>query len=299
MIKGLDHGYHYTKDNELRIFKSAFTRTDTSLSEQNKITIDGVDYYYGRGNTTANTDKIDSTINKVCTLANLSLTGSGEYYLVVGLPIEQYASYKDKFNQMIMSYNQSEVIFKGKQMNLQIKDITVFAQGAGVLFGYDLPDGLYIVLDVGSYTINVVQIELINNIPHIVKFNTWYDGILTLYEKIVSETNRRYNTTLDLMDANRILSNGLNVNGTKVDIKFIDVIKQDYLDNILTKFKFAYPSYITIPILLGGGGGSLLQHMIENEFHNSILIPDSQFANAIGYYKFGLQKYQRKEVVYG
>jgi len=43
--------------------------------------------------------------------------------------------------------------------------------------------------------------------------------------------------------------------------------------------------------LLCGGGGSLLHEMIENELPNSILIPDPQFANAIGYYNFGLQKY--------
>lgn len=299
MVKGQDHGYHFTKDNEMHIFKSAFTRTDTSLSEQNRITIDGINYYYGKGNTTANTDKIDSDINKVCTLANLSLSGSGEYFIVCGLPIEQYASQKDKFNQMLMSYNQCEVIFQGKLMNLQIKDVTVFAQGAGVLFGYDLPDGVYIILDVGSYTINIVQIELVNNQPHIIKFNTWYQGILTLYEKIVKETNRIYGTTLDIMDANRILSYGLSINGNKQDIKFINNIKQDYLDGILTKFKLAYPSYMITPILLCGGGGSLLHQMIEQEFNNAILLPDSQFANAIGYYKFGLQKYERKEIIYG
>ena len=58
----------------------------------------------------------------------------------------------------------------------------------------------------------------------------------------------------------------------------------------MTKFKLRY-DYATTPILICGGGGSLLQKMIEGEFHNSILMPDSQFANAIGYYNFGLQKY--------
>lgn len=299
MVKGLDHGYHFTKDNEMRIFKSAFTRTDTSLSEQNKIMIDGVNYYFGRGNTTANTDKIDNEINKVCTLANLAMSGSGEYYLVVGLPIEQYAAQKNKFYQMLMNYNQSEVLFNGHRLEFQIRDVTVFAQGAGVLFGYDLPDGEYIIFDVGSYTVNVVQIELYNCQPHIIKFNTWYDGILTLYDKIIKETNRLHGTTLDIMDASRIMLNGLSVGGIMRNTKYVDVIKQDYLDGILTKFKLAYPSYLTLPILLCGGGGSLLHQMVERELNNAILLPESQFANAIGYYKFGLQKYQRNGVIYG
>jgi plasmid segregation protein ParM len=290
MILGLDNGYHLTKDNNFNIFKSAFTRTDVSLSEQNKITIDGVNYYYGKGNTTADVDKVDNMINKVCTLANLSINGSDEYFLVVGLPIGQYKMNKDKFRDMVLSYNNSEVIYHQKQMNVKIKDVTVFAQGAGVLFDYDIPDGLYCVLDVGSYTINVVLVELINKIPHIIQYDTWYDGILTLYGKVIHEVNRRFNTTLDLMRAEHILSYGLSVNGEKQDIKFIDTIKQDYLDNILTKFKLRY-DYSTTPILICGGGGSLLQELIEGEFKNSILMPDNQFANAVGYYKFGLQKY--------
>lgn len=290
MIVGLDNGYHYTKDHTKCIFKSAFTRIDLSLSDQNKITIDGIDYYYGKGNTTADADKIDSEINKVCTLADLAIKGSGRYYLVVGLPIGQYKTLKDKFRDMVIGYNRSEVIYKDKPVTIQIDDVTVFAQGAGVLFDYSIPDGQYIIFDVGSYTINVVLIELINKIPHIIKYDTWYDGVLTLYGKMIHEINRRYNLTLDIPDAESILKYGLSVNGEKQDTKFINIIKQDYLDNIFTKFKLNYP-YATTPIISCGGGGEMLLKMIENQFRNTILIPDSQFANAIGYYKFGLQKY--------
>lgn len=290
MILGLDNGYHFTKDNTRCIFKSAFNRTDVSLSEQNKIIIDGVDYYFGKGVSTTDINKIDSQINKICTLADLSMKGSGDYYLVIGLPIGQYKNYKDKFIETVMGYNKSNIIYKNRQLDIKIKDVTVFAQGAGVLFNYDIPNGRYIILDVGSYTINVVLLELINKIPHIIKFDTWYDGILTLYEKIIYEINRKYNLPLDIMDAEYILSSGLSVNGEKQDTKFINVIKQDYLDNIFTKFKLNYP-YSTTPILNCGGGGEMLHKMIENEFRNSILMPDSQFANADGYYRFGLQKY--------
>lgn len=290
MVYGIDNGYHYLKDSDRHIFKSAIQRTDNSLVGDNHILINGVNYYFGKGDTTADIDKIDSTINKVCTLASLAMHGSGDYYLVVGLPINQYHSKKDKFKQTIMNYNHSEVMYQNKWLDIRILDVTVFAQGAGVLFRYPIPDGKYIILDVGSYTVNCVLVELIDGIPQIIKYDTWYTGILILYGNIINAVNQQYELSLDMMEAEDILKRGLNVNGTMVDLRLLDIVKEEYLDSIFTKFKLRY-NYATTPIIICGGGGALMQSMIEDEFHNSILMPDAQFANAIGYYNFGLQKY--------
>jgi plasmid segregation protein ParM len=290
MVYGIDNGYHYTKDSDKHIFKSAIQRTDNSLTGDNQIIINGVNYYFGKGDTTADIDKIDSTINRVCTLASLAMKGSGDYNLVVGLPIGQYHSKKDKFKQSIMDYNHHEIMYNNKWLDIRILDVTVFAQGAGVLFRYPIPDGEYIIVDVGSYTVNVVLVDLVDGIPHIIKYDTWYKGILILYGDIINAVNQRYDLTLDMMDAEKIIKQGLNVNSTRVDVKFLDNVKEEYLSSIFTKFKLRY-SYATTPIIICGGGGALMQSMIEEEFNNSILMPDAQFANAIGYYNFGLQKY--------
>lgn len=290
MVFGIDNGYHYTKDSDMHLFTSAVSRVDTSLRGDNKITIDGVNYYFGRGETTVNIDKIDSTINQVCTLACIAMHGNGDYQLVVGLPIAQFHSKKERFQQTVLSYNECEVVYNNKVINFHISDVTVFAQGAGVLFNYPIPDGAYIILDVGSYTINVVLVELKSGIPQILKYDTWYNGILNLYGTIINQVNQKFDTTLDMMEAEHILRNGLYVKGFMQDTSFLEAIKQEYLNDILTKFKLRY-NYATTPILICGGGGSLLQELISNEFYNSILMPNSQFANATGYRNFGLQKY--------
>jgi len=290
VVFGIDNGYHFTKDSDMHMFKSAISRTDNSLKGDSKITIDGINYYFGKGDTTTDIDKIDNLINKVCTLSSLAMKGSGDYYLVVGLPIGQYHSKKDKFQQTVMDYNHSEIVYNDKIVKFNIADVTVFAQGAGVLFNYPIPDGCYIIFDVGSYTINVVYVELINGKINIIKFDTWYKGILVLYGNIINSVNQKFDTTLDMMEAESILKSGLNVNGKKQNIDFLNDIKQEYLDSIFNNFKLRY-NYATTPILICGGGGRLLLSMIIDEFNNSILIPNSQFANAIGYYNFGLQKY--------
>lgn len=293
IIKGLDNGYLYTKDNEMRLFKSAYSRTDMSLTDKSKIIINGDNYYFGKGNTTADADKSDNKVTEVSILANLAMTfvttGDNEYCIVGGLPIAQYKEHKGKFRDAIMRYNNSEVIYDNKLFKPHIREVDIFAQGVGALFNIGLPDGEYISFDVGSYTINVILIEIINGMPHIIKFDTWYDGILTLYSKIIFEVNRKFNVTLDIDYAEKIISRGrLVVNGENKNLDFIKLIMSDYLDNILTKFKPNYP-YSTETIVFSGGGSNLLSDMFR--FDNSIILPDSQFANATGYYNFGIQKY--------
>lgn len=81
-IKGIDNGYAFTKDNERRIFKSAYSLTDNVIGGINHLIIDGVDYFVGSGQMTCDVDKTNTTINKVCTITNLAMTGEKEYYIV-------------------------------------------------------------------------------------------------------------------------------------------------------------------------------------------------------------------------
>lgn len=291
-IIGQDYGYSYFKDNNRNIFKASYSRTNNSLSDKYKITIDGDTYYIGSGIPTADTDKIDSTINKISTLYDLAIHNCNEHFLVVGLPVMQYLDKKDKFANIIMQYNKCEVEYQDKIFKPNIKDVTTFAQGVGAIYNTGLSDNQYISFDIGSYTINVILVEIVNACPQIIKYDTWFDGIMTLFNKVIAEVNKRYDLTLDIESAENIITKGLNVYGEKQNTDFLKPILRDYLENIFSKFRPNYP-YATTPIILSGGGSNLLGGIFGNYFNNSLVLPDAQFANAIGYYKFGLQKYGR------
>ena len=290
MIKGLDNGYLYTKDNERRIFKSAYNLVDSTLSD---ITIDGKDYCIGSGTQTVEVDKTDQEINKVCTLYNLALTGSGEYYLVVGLPIGQYKLQREKFTKMIMSYNDCHMVYKEQDLKFRINDVLVFPQGAGALMSIGQINGDYIVFDIGGLTIDIAWVEMSNGMPSMQKYDTWYKGIQKLYSNIIHETNNRFNMTLEPRYAERVLVHGLTIEGEKQDLAFLQPILSQYLEPILTEFQLNYPSKTT-QIVLCGGGASILYGAFKSRFKSVILLPDSQFANAIGYYKIGCKKFERK-----
>lgn len=123
MIKGLDNGYMYTKDNELRIMKSAFTTEDKVVSGAIPIIIDGKQYYVGIGKGTFQLDK-----------TNLALSTGRKSYLVVGLSISQYKEQKDKLKETILSYNNSYIECQNKIKQFIINDVLVFPQGIASLY---------------------------------------------------------------------------------------------------------------------------------------------------------------------
>lgn len=290
MIKGLDNGYLYTKDNERRIFKSAFAKVDSTMAD---ISIDGIDYSVGSGSMSVEVDKTDQEINKVCTLYNLALTGPGEYFLVAGLPIGQYKIQKDKFYKMVMGYNDCSVVYKDSEYRFKINDVFVFPQGAAALMSVSQMNGDYIVFDIGGLTIDIAWVEMNNGMPSMQKYDTWYKGVQKLYSDIIHLVNNKFNMTLEPRYAEKILVNGLTIDGERQDMSFIQPVVNRYLEPILTEFLLNYPSRST-QILLCGGGANVFYQAFKSKFKSVILLPDSQFANAIGYYKIGCKKFERK-----
>lgn len=292
-LKGLDNGYEYTKSigyNERIIFKSAYSTK--VIDGTSHINIDGVDYYVGVGNTVSTPDKTDHEINKVCTLTNLAMTGNNEYFLVVGLPIAQFKQQKNKFIDMIMKYNKCEIYYYNQKMNISIKDVTVYPQGAAALYTLNCMNGDYILFDFGGFTVDIVWIEMNNGIPMIKRYDTWFKGISTLYSKIIEEINLHHNLILKIDNVEKILLNGLKINGEKVDISYINKIFEHFLEELFSEINKIYPIQTT-DIYLHGGSSKILYPLFKKYYPHAVLIEDYQFANALGFYKIGLQKYYR------
>jgi hypothetical protein len=292
MVKGLDNGYAFTKDNERRIFPSAFSYTDKMISGSRKIVIDGKDYYVGTGNMTAEVDKVGSELNKACTLLNLAMSGAKEYYLVVGLPIGSYKAQCDKFRETILSYNKSRVEFCDTEYKFTINDVLVFPQGAASVFTIGKIDNC-IIVDVGGLTIDVAYITCSNGFPQIQKHSTSYNGMRKLYTDIIGQINIKFGLRLDTFEAERILQNGLVIKGVTQDLRFLQPKILEFIEPTIEELKLYYPTDTT-PIYLSGGGGNYLFSGFERLLGTPVsVIKDAQFANALGYYTVGLNKYQK------
>jgi hypothetical protein len=293
MIKGLDIGYSHTKDNDGRIFKSAFSHEDCSVTGSRMILIDDKQYYVGNGVQTSDADKSDSEINKVCTLYDMYLSGANDFKLCVGLPIAQYKTQRNKLKETILSYNNSKIYVNGSQYKFKINDVFVTMQGIASLFTIGKLLGEYIIIDIGGLTIDVSLVEFNDTTSRIIQSDTWYKGVRTLYSDIIGRINNKFSLKLDNSYGEKVIRSGfIRIDGKEESMDFLKPYLQSYIDEITEEIKLKYP-YQTANIYLTGGGAIPMSNSFINRFHQTKLIANPQFSNAIGYYLIGCHKFKQ------
>lgn len=298
LIKGLDVGYSHTKDNNGRIFRSAYSTNDTSVVGSKKLTIDGKNYYIGSGKMTSEVDKTNTELNKVCTIYNIIMSDAKDLCVVAGLPIGQYEEQKVRLKESILGYNKCVVSYDNRPCSFKIHDVIVSPQGVSSLYTLKELLGEYIVIDIGGLTIDPCLVEFTATSSQILKSDTWYKGMRTLYSSIIEIVNNRYGLKLDNSYAEKILLMGLKVRGVQQDLSFLKPLLQDYIDILVEEIKLKYPTETT-PMYLVGGGTDLLYNAFRKRFQDVNKIVNPQFANAIGYYNIGYFKFAERSVACG
>lgn len=291
-IKGIDNGYGYTKSEDLTIFKSTITTIEPMTiynnEEHHHIIINNKEYWvgYDKGNCNIEINKIQSEMNKVCTLTMLAMCDDTNFKIIAGLPIAQYHRDKDLFRDTILSYNGTNVIYNDIQKSIYIEDVKIYPQSLSSLYATGIKDDI-IIVDIGYRTVDVVSVIFSNNKPHVKLFDTYYCGIYPLYDTIACTINNKFNLTVTIDDIPNIINKGLYIDGIKQDISFLSNIMlyhfQDLFNQLITK----YPVRLN-PIMLVGGGAKLVINAFKHRFNTNVSIhPNNQFANAVGYYNIG------------
>lgn len=277
----VDNGYLYTKDSNYNIFKSAYSHTKDVLLQNDYITINNQNYYYGVGNTCTDIDKIESDVNKVCTLTSIAKDGGGNYILCVNLPIIQFATNKTKLESTILTYNDLQLVYKDKQIKYKIHEVYVLPQGICLIYSLNSKKET-IIIDLGSNTINFSLFEQIDGKLTLTKYDTKFKGLLHLYKLVISEINSRFTLNYNDIKAQYFLNgNPLIKDGVTKDTSFIKDIIRDYMIDILSDFKLSFP-YKTTEIYICGGGAELLYPIFQHNFPSAIKVSNPQFANING-----------------
>lgn len=150
------------------------------------------------------------------------------------------------------------------------------------LYAYQIT-GDAVIVDIGYRTVDIVL--YINK--DIAECKTIYKGMVNLYNQIVAEINSRYDTALENDDGERILGRGyLSIFGERQNIDFIKPICKAHVDEILNELILNFP-YKTTPVYLIGGGAVMLGGVFRNKLGSVIVLPNGQFANAVGFKKLG------------
>jgi plasmid segregation protein ParM len=299
-LLGLDLGYSNVKDSDKHIFKSAMTREPELFSNTMEITINEKDtYYVGDGDIITYFDKTNDELTNVLFCTDLALCNANEFFIVTGLPLDQYAKQKDRLKESLLKCDHIPIEYKNDYKIISLKDVAVFPQGACAYY-YFYDNGNVVIVDIGSYTINIAYYIIENGIPILKNSLTLYTGMFTLYEKVIKSINRKYDEKFKVDDALNIMKNGLKLDGEQQDLSFLKPLILEYFKPIITTVTKQFPVRSSNVYFIGGGS-IYFKDFIKAAIPHAIIPNDAQFSNAYGFYSIAqsmYQKYLEKEGMY-
>ena len=339
-IIGLDLGYGYVKvsSGEINIkFLSiignpisdfAKASAISSLNELlNTLTIiyQGKTYYIGynaqlntrNGKISLRQDKYDNDEqSKIKIMTALALMTdenqyTAEFDVILGLPVLEYNSQKEKVKNIILNNNQPfefTMKYGNKSVNKQIKcnKVLVLSQSEAVFYNYILSSygniiesrnsnvaGKVAVVDIGFRTTDVVTME---DGRYLETFcDQLNSGVVQIHQEILRLIMQEYNVKKELKDIDLITRNKQFFYNTKTyNIEhIIKKASEPFADNIIESLYTIHNGDLgnLNMILLAGGGAELTFDYIKDKLKNTVKIEkiyNSEFANSQGYYKYGM-----------
>ncbi|MBN1058598.1 ParM/StbA family protein [Clostridium botulinum] len=291
---GLDFGSCNLKTNTGIIVPSKITSDTNNLFEAEYVVeYEGKNYIIGEGDydTTLDKTKKENIIPMLCLMLGLS-TKDDVVRIVAGLPINQYKS-KEKDNFQAILHDNRMLNFKLNGVNRQIiiENNSIAPEGIASYYSMDykkrllLKDKDIILLDIGGRTTDIALIKA-GSKRRISKSTSLELGMINIYNDLINEINTRYTLGLEIEDAEKIIKNGLEVDGEKKDTEFMKDIIKSNMDKVFKELNINYPIR-TSPLLVTGGGGEAFFKSIKRRYLTADLIDNYMFSNAIGYKKIG------------
>lgn len=290
---GVDLGNCNIKTSKGVIVPSLITKGENYLiSTGYQIAFNNEVFIIGEGDYDTNLDKIskENLLPMLCLAVGLS-TKEEFIRIVLGLPINQYRSKKDKMIEVIQENRVLNFKLNGEERTVYIEDAAVFPEGVATYYSLDvdkrksLLDKDLIVLDIGGRTTDIALLK--SGKKRSVAKSTSIDvGMINIYNDLINEINSLYTLGLNIEDAENIIKNGLEVDGEKKDTTFIKNIIRNNIEKVFKELNISYPVR-TSPMLVTGGGGRSFFKSIKKRYPSAQIIEDNLFSNAIGYKKVG------------
>lgn len=288
-ILGIDVGNSTCESNVGVIFDSKITDVEP-LSKADNLIIDRKTHWLGEGNYDTTYRKVDKEnyINFLYGALALS-TDTVNNYIVLGLPLSQFKEDKEALTNLILSNNNKTVIINGIEKPIIIEDVEVFPEGVVTL--EDDYEG--IVIDIGGRTTDCALVINERGRRRILNPISLPSGTINLYKDFVNKINNKFSLDLILNDAERILKNGLILDGKATNIDFALEVYKVYVDTLINQLQVEY-SLRTNRISLTGGGATLLYKEIKDRLGDGITPQENPiFANANAYYELGCSIWQQ------
>lgn len=287
-ILGIDVGNATTVTSSGILFESKITNS-TTFNSYDTIFINNKMYTLGEGEFDTTYRKIDKKSYEILLYGAIAL-GSKTVHnnIILGLPLSQYKEDKNQLINRIISNNEKYILLNGEEKHIIIDDIDVFPEG--IVTVDDNFEG--IIVDIGGRTTDAAMIINDRGKRKIINPISLPIGIINLYMDFINELNNRFGLDLFLRDAERIIKNGLILDGRYTEITKELSIFNEFIDTLIGRLQIEYSLRSNI-ISLTGGGSKLLHKVIKDRLGECVSLQENSIiANARAYYELGCTIWQ-------
>lgn len=284
MIIGVDVGFSHTKTATKEgedIFRSTVKEGSLDINKSITIEYEGREYTIGeKGSYSVDLNKIQDETFQLCLFTAIAQAAntSDEINLVTGLPVGFYSKQKQTLKDSLEGKD-IFIKYKGRHKVFSINRCLVFPQSAGLFTLYpELFEHDALIIDIGGMTVDVSYFEGLK----LTKFATYPMGMLKLYGEIVQTINSEHAVNLELLDAEKVIQEGLEIDGKPVSIEHII---QKHAEDILRPIKLEFPYKTTRKAFIGGGAVALKEYLPGPVRDEDI------FANARAFYEIGVERF--------
>ncbi len=287
-ILGIDIGNATCKTNTGVLFNSKITDIEP-FGKADTLFIDKKHYWLGEGAYDTTYRKVDKInyINFLFGALALS-TNTVRNYVVLGLPLSQYKEDKSALINMVLSNKEKYTEINGVEKHLIIDDIEVFPEGVVTLD--DEYEG--IVVDIGGRTTDCALVINERGRRRILNPISLPCGTINLYTDFIKKLNNKFSLDLVMNDAERIIKNGLILDGRNTNIDFAMDVYRAFTENLITQLQVEYSLRTNSISLTGGGAPSLYKTVRERLGEGVSLQLNPIYANANAYYELGCSIWQ-------
>lgn len=292
-ILGIDVGNANVNSSNGIVFESRVKPGITNMNENDiKVVYGGVEYTLGTIDGALNIrknkhKKVAYKLSLLTAIAKSYKTKTINCSVVVGVPVEDFnnKALRADIKETIEGWGTEKITINDENKTINIEKAEVFCESAIVFSNREkFKNEKTLVIDLGGSTVDVsfwdglVQLES----------RTYKEGMISLYETIAKSLNNKFESKLEShMVKDCIGKNEFEINQDVKDIKFIDMIVENYIDGLTSYINQYFSVDAANSIQVIGGGAIQLFDKIKEEYENAVLVEDAAFANANTYKKIG------------
>jgi plasmid segregation protein ParM len=224
--------------------------------------------------------------------------------VVTGLPVAYYRDAVDLSQHLL---GEHQVLLEGRSLTVEVEDVLVVPQPFGALLSLildergrlrtatlDLVEGKVGVLDIGSYTTDLVLVEGLEYIE--ARSGSIEVGVSTALNMVRKVLLDDYRVSYEDHELEQAMRRGwLVVDGQK---RSLNGLASDRLDPVARSIEAQARTLWNISTLtamvLAGGGALALKPWLEPRFSQAIYAPHAVMANAAGFLRYGLRQWDRR-----